>query len=62
MDVGNDHGPKEQQEDQPTPTISIENETVKTEPITIDNGRRRPSQRSYTEHDKVRKFSSLIVL
>ena len=58
MDVGIDHGPKAQQGEHPTPTIAIECEAVKTEPITIDNGRRRPSQRSYTEHDKVSVFFS----
>merc|ERR1712079_527767 len=49
MDVGNEHVPKEQQGQHPAPTISIEHENAKTEPINIDNGRRRPSQRSYTE-------------
>ena len=46
MDVGNDHASKDQQGEHPTPTIAIENEPVKTEPINIDTGRRRPSQRS----------------
>ena len=54
MDVGNDQASKEEQDPQPSVTIAIENDNGKTEPINIDNGRRRPSQRSsYSDHEKV---------
>ena len=53
MDVGIDSTQRGSHGEYPIPELNIEGEALKTEPISINHGRRRPSEKSYADHEKV---------
>ena len=53
MDVGNDSTRRDGPGGHPIPDLNIEGDPPRTEPININHGRRRPSEKSYADHEKV---------
>ena len=54
MDVGGDIGSQKQHDQHHSTALPIRNDNSKTEPINIDNTRRRASQRSFNDNEQVR--------